>query len=247
MVKWRHHKGVRALSYQSIFKRYELKYLLTRQQYDRVQQVLQPYMAPDAYGRTTIRNLYFDTPDYRLIRRSLEKPVYKEKLRLRSYARTTGDTPVFVELKKKFRGVVYKRRLSLPEQQALAWLAGGTCPVDTQIAREVSYFRDFYGELSPKVFLCYDRVAWYCRDGSDFRVTFDERILCRREGLTLSGEAEGIPILDEKYVLMEVKTAGGIPLWLTAFLTRERIFKASFSKYGTAYRDMIYGGMTNVF
>ena len=235
-----------ALAYQSIFKRYELKYLLTRQQYERVQQVMVAHMAPDDYGRTTIRNLYFDTPDYRLIRRSLEKPVYKEKLRLRSYARTQPDTPVFVELKKKFQGVVYKRRLSLPEQQASAWLAGAACPVDTQIAREISYFREYYGNLSPTVFLCYDRVAWYCRDGGDFRVTFDERILCRREDLTLSGDAEGIPILDERYVLMEVKTSGGIPLWMTAFLTREGICKASFSKYGTAYRELIYGGMANV-
>ena len=109
------------MAYQTVFKRYELKYLLTERQKKCVMEAMEPCMTPDAYGRTTIRNIYFDTADYRLARRSIEKPVYKEKLRIRSYEKASGASPVFVELKKKYKGVVYKRRISMPEREAMEW------------------------------------------------------------------------------------------------------------------------------
>ena len=102
------------MSYTNVFKRYELKYLLTPAQRDAVLLGIAPYMQLDRYGHTTIRNIYFDTGDYRLIRRSIEKPAYKEKLRVRSYRLVGSDDTVFVELKKKYDGVVYKRRIALP-------------------------------------------------------------------------------------------------------------------------------------
>lgn len=108
------------MAYQSVFKRYEIKYMLTAQQKQRILDAMEPYMAPDKYGRTTIRNIYFDTDNYRLIRRSIEKPACKEKLRIRSYRQAEPGSPVFVELKKKYQSVVYKRRLSLPEEAAMA-------------------------------------------------------------------------------------------------------------------------------
>ena len=130
------------MAYQSIFERYEIKYLLTRGQKERIVDAMAPYMQPDPYGRTTIRNVYYDTSDYRLIRRSIEKPVYKEKLRIRSYAAAQSDSRVFVELKKKYKGVVYKRRLALPLQQAEAWLCGGMPPgEDSQIRREITCWK----------------------------------------------------------------------------------------------------------
>ena len=126
------------MSDQMIFKRYEIKYMLTQEQKQKVLQAMEPYMALDEYGRTTIRNIYFDTDNYRLIRRSIDKPAYKEKLRVRSYAQADTDSPVFVELKKKYQSVVYKRRMALPEFEAMQWLAGEyPCPKDTQISREV--------------------------------------------------------------------------------------------------------------
>lgn len=228
------------MKYQNIFKRYELKYLLTQQQKERLLHTIEPYMALDCYGRTTIRNLYFDTDNYRLIRQSIEKPVYKEKLRLRSYRQATKDSPVFVELKKKYKSVVYKRRICMPEQRALSWLKDGENPDDSQIGREIDYFSHFYGPLAPKVFLSYDREAFYCKTGGDLRITFDDNILCRQESLSLTEEVWGTPILQPGLVLMEVKTAGAMPLWLTEALTKEKLYRTSFSKYGTAYQNLIF-------
>lgn len=229
------------MPYQTIFKRYELKYILTKEQKQRLLKAMEPHMALDKYGRTTIRNLYFDTDNFRLIRRSIEKPAYKEKLRIRSYRKASPDTPVFVELKKKYKGVVYKRRISLSEKDAVNWICtGNSCTEKTQIADEIDYFLDYYGNLHPTVFLSYEREAFYSKDGSDFRVTFDENILCRRSNLSLESDVGGNLILDNNLCLMEIKCSGGIPLWMTEVLSQEKIYKTSFSKYGTAYQTLIY-------
>lgn len=174
------------MSFQTVFQRYELKYLLTQEQKKKILQAIAPYMELDQYGRTTIRNLYFDTGNYRLARHSIEKPSYKEKLRVRSYSQADPESPVFVELKKKYRNVVYKRRIALPEKEAMEWLQGGSCSQDVQISREVDYFLSYYRNLAPVVFLSYEREA---------------------------------------------------------FFSEERIYKTSFSKYGTAYQSMIYPGL----
>lgn len=238
------------MAYQAVFKRYEIKYMLTLEQKQLVLDAMAPYMKLDKYGRTTIRNIYFDMEDYRLIRRSIEKPAYKEKLRIRSYRKAKQGDAVFVELKKKYKGVVYKRRLSMPEQAAVDWLAGRGEVPDSQIAREIAYFMEFYRGLKPTAFLSYEREAYYSLDGSDFRVTFDDTILCRGERLSLESEVGGTPILEPGKVLMEIKTSGGIPLWMTALLSKEKIFKTSFSKYGIAYQTIFYpelqGGYTHV-
>ena len=229
------------MKFQAVFKRYELKYLLTLEQKEKILEAMSPYMALDSYGRTTIRNIYLDTDNYRLIRRSIEKPAYKEKLRIRSYAQTTESSAVFVELKKKYDKVVYKRRLPLSERDAMAWVCGeDNCPVNTQISREIDYFINFYGKLNPSVFLSYEREAYYERDGGDFRVTFDDNILCRETDVSLCSPVYGEPILPEGKVLMELKCSGGIPLWMVKVLSRERIYKTSFSKYGTAYSALIF-------
>ena len=229
------------MAIQTVFQRYEMKYLLTPDQKEAVLRAMQPYMEPDRYGRTSIRNLYYDTDNYRLIRRSIERPVYKEKLRVRSYGRAEPDGVVFAELKKKYKHTVYKRRLLLRAQEAADWLAGRrSCPVRTQIAAEIDYFVSYYETLHPVVFLSYEREAFAAKDGGVFRVTFDENILCRQEELTLDSEAYGAPVLEPGLVLMELKCAGGIPLWMTHTLSGERIYKTSFSKYGTAYETIIF-------
>lgn len=229
------------MAFQAVFKRYELKYLLTAAQKEAVLAAMANYMQRDKYGRTVIRNLYYDTDTYLLIRCSLEKPVYKEKLRLRCYSRAEADSDVFVELKKKYHSVVYKRRIAMPNREALAWLSGEEpCRQNSQIAEEIDYFRKLYGSLHPTVFLSYEREAYYCRDGSDFRVTFDDTILCRQEELSLSSRVYGTPILPQGKVLMEIKCAGGIPLWMTKVLSEEKIYKTTFSKYGIAYKTLIF-------
>lgn len=227
---------------QTVFKRYEMKYMMTTQQKRKVLEAMFPYMKLDNYGHTTIRNIYFDTDNYRLVRRSIEKPVYKEKLRIRSYDQAKPQDKVFIELKKKYDDVVYKRREVLTQLETLEWLVRRTpFPKATQMGNEIDYFFKFYQTLKPKVFLSYEREAFYSLDGSDFRVTFDENILARQEELSLSRDVWGERLIGENQVLMEIKTSGGIPLWMTKVLTQERIYKTSFSKYGTAYEKMICG------
>ena len=278
-------RETRIMAYQAVFKRYEMKYMMTRRQKKAVLEAMLPYMKLDEFGHTTIRNVYFDTDNYILVRRSIEKPVYKEKFRIRSYKQAGAQDKVFIELKKKYDDVVYKRRESLSQLETLEWLVSGTpFPKATQIGNEIDYFFRLYQTLKPKVFLSYEREAFYahvrpgeicqpgltdarrassesllgsnahvrpgeiCQPGltgsSDFRVTFDENILARQEELSLSKEVWGEPLIDEDKVLMEIKTSGGIPLWMTHVLAREKIYKTSFSKYGTAYEKMICGHQT---
>jgi SPX domain protein involved in polyphosphate accumulation len=229
------------MTYQAVFKRYEIKYMMTKKQQKAVLEAMLPYMKLDDFGHTTIRNIYFDTDSYRLVRRSIEKPIYKEKLRIRSYKQATPSDKVFVELKKKYDDVVYKRRESITLADTIKWLDQGTnFPKRTQIGNEIDYFFEFYQTLAPKVFLSYEREAFYSLDGSDFRVTFDENILAREEELSLACDVWGKKLIDDNMVLMEIKTSGAIPLWMTKVLSQQKIYKTSFSKYGAAYENMIF-------
>lgn len=229
------------MGFKTVFKRYEYKYLISSKQKNRIIKAIEPYILPDKYGHTTIRNIYFDTDNYRLIRCSIEKPCYKEKLRIRSYCKATKDDTVFVELKKKYKSVVYKRRVSLSEGDAMNWIVEGSENIkNTQICDEINYFIDFYKTLHPTIFLSYERDAFYCRNIPDFRITFDENILCRQYDLTLQSEPYGDAILKPDMVIMEIKCSGGIPLWMTKILSEEHIYKTSFSKYGTAYKTLIF-------
>lgn len=208
---------------------------------------MREYMRPDEYGRSTICNLYFDTPDYLLIRRSLEKPIYKEKLRLRSYGAAQDDSQVFLELKKKYKGVVYKRRIAMDNRAAMeALLQGKKLRNEGQIAREIEAFRSFYRDLAPAVYLSYEREAFYGKDDHELRITFDERILWRQQDMDLRIAPYGTTILAPGESLMEIKIAGAMPLWLARFLAENGIYQTSFSKYGNAYQQMVqqeyYGG-----
>ncbi|MBD5528178.1 MAG: polyphosphate polymerase domain-containing protein [Lachnospiraceae bacterium] len=228
---------------QMIFKRYEIKYLLTREQKERILRAAEPYMEPDQYGRSTVRNIYYDTDNYRLIRTSLGKPAYKEKLRVRSYQRTAPEDKVFVELKKKYDSVVYKRRIYVEEGQAMEYLAGrAEAPVHTQIAEEIDYFLQFYQTIKPRVFLSYDREAYAAVEETGFRVTFDENILFREEDLSLGSDVYGEALLPPEYVLMEIKTSESIPMWMARALSKEKVNRTSYSKYGHAFQKMFTQG-----
>ena len=227
------------MAIETVFKRHEIKYIITEDQCERLKTLFTPYMKDDEYGKSTIKNIYFDTPSYLLIRNSIDKPIYKEKLRLRGYGDISSDSTVFLEVKKKYKGVVYKRRVRLTEQAAIDYVSGKSILPDSQISREIDYFISYYRELSPKVVITYEREAYYSVTDHTFRMTFDRNVLYRENDLSLESQAYGKLILPKGLVLMEVKTAYAIPLWLTSFLSENKIYKTSFSKYGTAYTDIL--------
>lgn len=228
------------MSYQDIFKRYELKYLITKEQKELLLKAMESCIQPDVYGRSLVCNIYFDTPDFVLIRRSLESPVYKEKLRARCYGRAHSDSQVFLELKKKYKGVVYKRRVDAQERAAMDYLLRGR-PLGqhSQITEEIDYFRRMYRGLAPAVYLSYEREAFCGRQDRELRITFDENILWRRDNLSLCTEPCGRAVLEPGSVLMEIKIASAMPFWLSRLLSENGIFKTSFSKYGRAYEQML--------
>ncbi len=224
--------------FQETFKRYETKYILTEYQYKLLRQRLQGHMCVDSYGKSTISNIYFDTPDSLLIRTSLEKPVYKEKLRLRSYGVPNYGDTTFIELKKKYDGIVYKRRESMELAQAENYLYGlKPAPQSTQILREIDWFLHYYKNIIPAMYISYDRIAMYGMEDKNLRLTFDTNILWRTEDLHLQSGVWGTPLLKRCEYLMEIKIPSAMPLWFSHILDELRIYPVSFSKYGKAYEQ----------
>ncbi len=223
----------------TVMKRYELKYLLSGEQTDRLRERLRGHMEVDRYGKTSIASLYYDTPTYQLIRTSVEKPEFKEKIRLRSYGLATEGSPVFLELKRKAYGIVYKRRVETTIPLVKKFFSGeGDICAPGQINREITAFRDHYKTLVPACLIIYDRTAYFEPDG-DLRLTIDEDPRYRLDGLTLTRSMDGISLLDEGWTVLEIKVQEAMPLWLTAILSEEKIRKGSFSKYGEAYRRQL--------
>ena len=225
--------------YQCTFKRYEKKYLVTQQQYNALAKVFAARMVPDRFAESTISNIYYDTPDFRLIRRSLDRPAYKEKLRLRTYRTPGADTEAFVEIKKKYDHIVYKRRIAMPYGEAQAYLDGGAAPEQSQISREIDWFLQFYQGIQPAMCICYDRLALFDKYQPELRVTFDSGIRWRMDDLDLSSGSAGEQLLPHDTCLMEIKIPGTTPLWLARALSENAIFPTHFSKYGAAYQTML--------
>ena len=224
---------------QYTFQRYEQKYRITSVQQTRLLRALEEYMVPDDYGQYSICNIYYDTPDWQLIRHSLEKPCYKEKLRLRSYGTPGEEDPVFLEIKKKVEGMVYKRRTQLPSAAAPRYLAGDeTLSPGDQVSREIDWFQYLYHSV-PRVFLAYDRVALAGREEPGLRITFDRQLRWRDRELDLAAGDWGAPLLPEDAVLMEIKLPGRAPFWLSRLLGELEIYPISFSKYGYCYQHYL--------
>ena len=224
---------------QSCFARYELKYALTQAQYEAMRRSIEPHMRPDAHPRYTISNLYYDTENFQLIRGSLDKPDYKEKLRLRSYGIPREDSKVFLEIKKKYNKVVNKRRISLGLQEAYRYLEEGVRPEkDSQILREMDFFLERY-PLQKGLYLAYDRRALFGKEDPEFRLTFDTNIRCRWEKMELERGDYGHFLLPAGCRLMESKVMGSTPLWFSSLLSSLHIYPASFSKYGYFYKEKL--------
>ena len=227
----------------TVMQRVEWKYILSAEQTDFFCERLKGHMEPDAYGLTTIQSLYYDTPDRRIVRTSIEKPEFKEKIRLRAYGRATNESPVFLELKRKAYGIVYKRRVQTTIPLVKNFFDGnGDICAGGQINTEITYFRDFYKNLVPSCLIIYDRTAYF-EPGGDLRLTIDENPRYRVKDLDLRVSMEGISLLPEGYSIMEIKVQQAMPLWLTSILSDGRIYKASFSKYGAAYEQQVLRSM----
>ena len=222
-----------------VMKRYELKYMINARQTAFLKERLNGHMLLDEYGRTSIASLYYDTPDYRLIRKSVEKPPFKEKIRLRSYGLATQTSPVFLEMKRKAYRIVYKRRVqsTIPLVEKFFAGSGDICD-NGQINREITYFRDYYRELVPACLIIYDREAYFEPDG-DLRLTIDFNPRYRSEDLDLTVSMDGVSLLPEGCAILEIKVQQAEPLWLTSILDEGKIRRISFSKYGEAYRQQL--------
>ena len=235
-----------------IFERKEIKYLLSKEQYEIIMSEINNNMEPDKYGKSTIQSLYFDTDTDLLIRTSIDKPLYKEKLRLRSYGIALLNDNVFLEIKKKYNGIVYKRRITIKQSDVFKFL-NKEINLDSQIGHELNYFRDYYKTLKPSTLIIYDREAYY---SGDLRVTFDHNIKYRKFDLTLDKGFYGTPIINPDQVLMEIKVNGAMPFWLINVLELANAYKTSFSKYGLSYKllnqslamknNEIYHGIENI-
>ena len=226
--------GIQTVSYR--FERIEKKFRLSAWQYEAILPLLQDRMERDAYGETAVCNIYYDTPDYSLIRRSIERPFFKEKLRLRSYGIPKENDPVFVEIKRKLDGIGYKRRIRVPFGEAKKLLGGEKIACDDpQIGEELLAFVERYHPI-PMVFLTYRRFAMTAKDDPDFRVTFDRDLCFRTENPEKPGEDGMTPILkDDSEAVMEIKALGAIPLWLTDAMSELKIRQVPFSKIGECF------------
>lgn len=230
-----------------VFNRYEHKYLLDRQTYEKVIKIMDRHMELDSHNENhepyTIANIYYDTADDYLIRTSLSHPEYREKLRLRSYGVPQDASEVYLEIKKKYKGLVNKRRTTLSLSEAYEFVKTGTAPepkayMNRQVVNEITYLLHIY-DLKPKLYLAYDRIAYFEKDNPDLRISFDMNIRSRRYDLKLEDGDFGEMLLDNDIYLMEIKTSLAKPLWLTNMLTELGIKRKRFSKYGTEFRQTV--------
>ena len=226
------------MMFQDTFERYEIKYLVDKELKEVLLEEMKDKIVKDAFFKSAIRNIYYDTKDYRLARLSLEKPDYKEKLRLRSYHRANAQDEVFLEMKKKYNGVVYKRRIVIPLGQAEGYFNHLCDLPDDQISKEIKYLCEYYRTMRPAVYLSYDREAYYWKEDPSLRITFDENAMWRSDRMSLKEEPGGRQILDDGKVILEIKSRGNYPLWLTGILTKHHLYQTSLSKYGAAYQTI---------
>ena len=223
-----------------IFRRVEKKYILNKEQFLKIKELLNDYVIQDEYGKSTICNIYFDTDNYELISHSITKPFFKEKIRLRSYNTPNKESTVFLEIKRKEDSVVGKRRISMKLSDFDKYIKDSEKVENSnmQIKNELDYYFNLYN-LSKKMFISYDREAYYAKDDKDFRITFDSNVKARDYNLELDKGIYGDNILGTDNYIMEIKTLEAIPLWFVKILDECEVCPGSFSKYGEAYSKLV--------
>ena len=225
-----------------VFKRFEKKYLISKSQKEHLLNYCSELIEPDKYYKYTICNIYFDTDNFDLIRTSLEKPIYKEKLRLRSYGIPKLNDNVFFEIKKKYKGIVGKRRIILKLKDLYKYLEYNIPPkCNKQIMNEINYILNYY-KIKPKVFIAYDRESECGKKNKNLRITFDFNIRSREENLRLENGDYGMYLLNDNQYIMEIKTFEGLPVWFSRLLSNMKIYPISFSKYGNVYKERLKKG-----
>ena len=221
--------------YENIFKRVEQKYVLTEQEYKLLFKKINKHLKKDKYFKSTICNIYFDTINNDLIINSLEKPIFKEKIRLRSYQVPSINDDVFLEIKEKYKGIVGKRRIKIKLKDFYTYLETNNYDKDNQIMNEINYYFKYY-DLKPAIYIAYDRLSYCCVDVNSLRITIDSNLRSRNSDLNLElGDAGKCYFKDKNYI-MEIKTLGSMPLWLVRSLSELKIYPTSFSKYGSIYQ-----------
>ena len=222
------------------FRRVEKKYIINKKQYELILKGIKNEMDLDPHGKSTICNLYLDDDNYSLIKNSLQKPVYKDKVRIRSYNLADLESDVYVEVKKKYDGIVSKRRIKAKLKDVYSYLnKEKSIPhKNSQVGKELDYYFKYYN-LHPTAYITYDREAYYARNDKGFRITFDTNIQARDYDLGLDKGIYGNKIFDKDKILMEVKTLGGIPIWFVKMMSEYEIRQGHFSKYGATYLKII--------
>lgn len=238
---------------KEIFNRYEKKYLLNYDQYIAITKIVAEHMIKDQYNKDDkkylISNIYYDTCDDHLIRTSLQKPKYKEKIRIRSYGPTSDDEFVYLEIKKKYNKLVNKRRTKLTLKEAKDLIEFNDIELkdymNPQVVKEIKHFLTLY-KVIPKVYLSYERLAFFAKDDDDLRLTIDTNIRSDRSQLSLNVANSGDTLLDEGKFLMEIKSSKAMPIWLVRALSENKIYSNSFSKYGKDYKNYLESHEKNV-
>lgn len=221
---------------QNVFKRVEQKYILTENQYQLLKNTIETYFEKDKYYQTTIYNIYFDNANNDIIVNSIEKPIYKEKIRLRSYGEAKTNDIVFLEMKQKFKKIVYKRRVTLTLKEYNQYLKKNIIPSNNQqIMKEIDYYIKYY-KLFPAIFVAYDRKSYYAKEDKNLRVTFDSNLRSRTTNLKLKDTKDNKQYFKESRYIMEIKSLYGLPLWFTKTLSENKIYPTSFSKVGSIYK-----------
>jgi SPX domain protein involved in polyphosphate accumulation len=222
-----------------VFRRKEIKYILTQEKYKSLLNTINSHIEKDPYFKSTICNIYYDTSNYDLIRHSIDKPIYKEKVRLRSYEVPKLDSTVFLEIKKKYNGIVGKRRIQIKLKDFYEYLETGEIKnTNEQIKKEIDYCFKIYN-LEPKLFLAYDRLSYYDKDDKNFRITFDTNIRSREDNLRLEKGDKGKKYFEDDLIIMETKALNAYPLWFVKALSGLKIYPESFSKYGSIYKKKL--------
>lgn len=211
---------------------------MNQKQYELFLKKINDYVEEDKYFKYKICSIYFDTNNYDLIRNSLEKPIYKEKVRIRSYGKVENEDKIFFEIKKKYKGITNKRRITLTYENLKNYLNKNKIPDNSniQIFNELDYLMNYY-ELKPKVFISYDRISFISKENKNLRITFDNNLNYRLNELNLDDE-KGKIFNNDKYIL-EIKTLDSFPIWLVKVLSELEIYPTSFSKYGSIYKNYI--------
>ncbi len=241
--------GITMVKLKNSFHRKEKKYILTNRIYQQLREKIDPYLQEDEHGLHTIISIYFDTEDYQMIRNSITKPVYKEKFRIRSYGIPKEESTVFLEIKKKISGVVYKRRVALTYEAAQNYVQKPhsfklQTAKEQQIKQEIDWLFA-RKRLKPKVMIAYDRRALFDLENEDFRITFDFNIRYRQDRLTCTIDDQGERVAPEIDILMEVKAMGAYPLWFSEMLAALEIYPVSFSKYAQTYQRYLFEPHSN--